>query len=167
MTSFDPTAEYAAIREGVANVCAAFPGPYWRDLDARRAKLKSNSQAAIAQSSNNSAALIGGSLLNMAVFGAMISYAFQGLSFIVLRARMPGLARPYKSPLGVPGAVISVLIALWTMYYQLQDAAYVRGVYAALIWYAAGLAYFALIGRHRLILSPEEQFALNATHKPR
>ena len=37
MTSFDPTAEYTAIREGVANVCAAFPGPYWRDLDARRA----------------------------------------------------------------------------------------------------------------------------------
>jgi hypothetical protein len=24
----------------------------------------------------------------------------------------------------------------------------------------AGLAYFAVIGRHRLILSPEEQFAL-------
>ena len=37
MTSFDPTAEYAAIREGVARVCVAFPGPYWRDLDARRA----------------------------------------------------------------------------------------------------------------------------------
>ena len=37
MTSFDPTAEYAAIREGVARVCAEFPGAYWRDLDARRA----------------------------------------------------------------------------------------------------------------------------------
>ncbi len=37
MTSFDPTAEYAAIREGVARVCAEFPGTYWRDLDARRA----------------------------------------------------------------------------------------------------------------------------------
>ena len=37
MTSFDPTAEYAAIREGVANVCSAFPGAYWRDLDTRRA----------------------------------------------------------------------------------------------------------------------------------
>jgi acyl-CoA dehydrogenase len=37
MTVFDPTAEFAAIREGVANVCAAFPGAYWRDLDARRA----------------------------------------------------------------------------------------------------------------------------------
>jgi ethanolamine permease len=48
------------------------------------------------------------------------------------------------------------------MYYQLQDAAYVQGVYAALTWYGAGLVYFALVGRHRLILSPEEQFALEA-----
>jgi len=37
MTSFDPTAEYADIRDGVAQVCAGFPGSYWRDLDARRA----------------------------------------------------------------------------------------------------------------------------------
>lgn len=37
MSNFDPTAEYAAIREGVARVCAEFPGSYWRDLDARRA----------------------------------------------------------------------------------------------------------------------------------
>jgi alkylation response protein AidB-like acyl-CoA dehydrogenase len=37
MTNFDPSAEYAAIREGVAQVCKEFPGPYWRDLDTRRA----------------------------------------------------------------------------------------------------------------------------------
>ena len=37
MTSFDPSAEHAAIRDGVAQVCAAFPGSYWRDLDSRRA----------------------------------------------------------------------------------------------------------------------------------
>ncbi len=37
MTSFDPTADYAPIREGVARVCAEFPGTYWRDLDSRRA----------------------------------------------------------------------------------------------------------------------------------
>lgn len=35
--SFHPTAEYEDIRKGVAAVCAAFPGSYWRDLDARRA----------------------------------------------------------------------------------------------------------------------------------
>ena len=37
MTAFEPSAEHAAIREGVAQVCAGFPGAYWRDLDARRA----------------------------------------------------------------------------------------------------------------------------------
>ena len=37
MTQFDPAAEHADIRDGVARVCAGFPGPYWRDLDARRA----------------------------------------------------------------------------------------------------------------------------------
>jgi ethanolamine permease len=108
-----------------------------------------------------SSALIGGTLLNMAVFGAMISYAFQGLSFILLRLRMPDIARPYKSPFGIPGAAITIAIALWTMYYQFRDPAYLKGVYAALVWYVAGLGYFALIGRHRLVLSPEEQFALD------
>ena len=37
MTAFDPTAQFTEIREGVAQVCAKFPGTYWRDLDARRA----------------------------------------------------------------------------------------------------------------------------------
>ncbi len=35
--TFDPTARYADIREGVAAVCAGFPGSYWQDLDRRRA----------------------------------------------------------------------------------------------------------------------------------
>ena len=37
MSHFDPTADFTAIREGVAQVCQDFPGPYWRDLDAKRA----------------------------------------------------------------------------------------------------------------------------------
>jgi ethanolamine permease len=106
-------------------------------------------------------ALIGGTLLNMAVFGAMISYALQGLSFILLRIRMPNIPRPYRSPFGMVGAALTIVIALWTMYYQFQDPAYLKGVYAALAWYVAGLIYFAAVGRHRLVLSPEEQFALN------
>ena len=36
MTSFDPTAAYAEIREGVAQVCRPFSGDYWRDLDRKR-----------------------------------------------------------------------------------------------------------------------------------
>jgi ethanolamine permease len=109
-------------------------------------------------------AIIGGTLLNMAVFGAMLSYVLQGLSFILLRVRMPSIKRPYVSPFGIPGAAITIVIALWTMSYQLRDPAYVTGVYAALAWYLAGLAYFALVGRHQLVLSPEERFAMTHRH---
>ena len=104
--------------------------------------------------------VIGATLLNMAVFGAMISYAFQGVSFILLRRNMPNIERPYRSPLGVPGAAATVVIALVTLYYQLQDPVYRAGVYAALAWYVGGVIYFAVIGRHGLVLSPEEEFAL-------
>ena len=103
---------------------------------------------------------IGAKLLNMAVFGAMISYALQGASFILLRKNMPNIERPYRSPLGIPGAAATVLIALVTLYFQLQDPVYRAGVYSALAWYLAGLIYFALVGRHKLVLSPEEEFAL-------
>jgi ethanolamine permease len=109
-------------------------------------------------------AIIGGTLLNMAVFGAMISYVLQGLSFIVLRRTLPHIPRPYVSPFGVAGAATTIAIALWTMGYQLQDPAYVRGVYAALAWYVAGLVYFAAVGRHHLVVSPEERFALTHGH---
>jgi len=105
-------------------------------------------------------ALIGGTLLNMAVFGAMISYALQGASFILLRIKYPSMARPYRSPFGIPGAAATIVIALCTLYYQLKDPAYLSGVYAALGWYVAGLLYFAFVGRHRLVISPEEQFAI-------
>ncbi|HKZ74805.1 MAG TPA: amino acid permease [Steroidobacteraceae bacterium] len=105
-------------------------------------------------------ALIGGTLLNMAVFGAMISYAMQGLSFILLRRNMPTIARPYRSPAGSAGAAVTVLIALFTLYYQLKDPVYRNGVIGVAIWYLAGIAYFALVGRHKLVLSPEEEFAL-------
>ncbi|MDQ3499445.1 MAG: amino acid permease, partial [Actinomycetota bacterium] len=50
------------------------------------------------------AANVSGALLNMAVFGAVISYALQCLSFILLRRKYPNIDRPYKSPVGVPGA---------------------------------------------------------------
>ncbi len=65
----------------------------------------------------------------MAVFGAMISYAMQGLSFIVLRKNMPNIIRPYRSPVGVPGAFVTIVVALVTIYYQLQDPVYQKAVY--------------------------------------
>jgi ethanolamine permease len=103
---------------------------------------------------------IGGVLLNMAVFGAMLSYLLQGLTFIQLRRRFPQIERPYRSPVGVAGAALTIVIALVTIGFQLADPVYRAGVIGVVIWYALAIAYFALHGRKRLVLSPEEEFAL-------
>ena len=66
--------------------------------------------------SEKGSAIIGGTLLNMAVFGAMFSYILQALSFIMLRRNLPNIERPYVSPLGVPGAVVTIIIGLVTVY---------------------------------------------------
>ncbi len=107
------------------------------------------------------AAASGGTLLNMAVFGAMLSYVMQALSFILMRRNMPHIERPYKSPFGVLGAVLTILIALVTIYFQLSDPIYRNGVIGVALWFAVGIAYFAAVGRHKLVLSPEEEFALS------
>ena len=44
------------------------------------------------------ASVIGGTLLNMAVAGAMLAYFMQGMSYIVLKKKFPHLHRPYNEP---------------------------------------------------------------------
>jgi ethanolamine permease len=103
---------------------------------------------------------IGGVLLNMAVFGAMFSYLLQGLTFIQLRRRFPSIERPYRSPFGVLGASLTVIVALVTIGFQLTDPLYRAGVIGVAIWYALAILYFAAYGRRTLVLSPEEEFAV-------
>jgi ethanolamine permease len=112
------------------------------------------------QGADKGAAVIGGTLLNMAVAGAMLSYIAQAVSFILLRVNQPHIQRPYVSPFGIPGAVVTIVIAAVTLLYQLADPVYRKGVLGVLIWFAIATVYFALVGRHKLILSPEEEFAL-------
>jgi ethanolamine permease len=104
---------------------------------------------------------VGAALLNMAVFGAVLSYALQMLSFVLLRRKLPHLPRPFRSPLGAPGALVALAISLATLAALFfSDPVYRRVVLGAALWYALGLAWFALVGRHRLVLSPEERFAV-------
>jgi len=112
--------------------------------------------------------VIGGMLLSMAVFGAVISYVLQMSSFILLRLRLPHIERPYRSPLGVPGAVVALVIAavtLVTLFYS--DPNYRKAALAAAVWYAAGLLYFAVHGRKQLVRAPEEEFALRELARER
>ncbi len=103
---------------------------------------------------------VGASLLYMAVFGAVISYMMQCISFIRLRQLMPDIERPYRSPLGVAGAGIAAAIALASLIAILDNGDYRPGVYGVAIFYVVALAYFSVAGRHRLVLSPEEEFAM-------
>ncbi len=102
----------------------------------------------------------GAVLLNMAVFGAVVAYILQMVSFLLLRLRSPGLARPYRSPLGVVGAVLAIVIAGVTLVTLFQNADYRPGVLGAVAWFGLGIVWFVVKGRHGLVLSPEEAFAV-------
>jgi ethanolamine permease len=111
---------------------------------------------------------VGAVLLNMAVFGAVLSYALQMISFVLLRWRLPYIDRPYRSPLGIPGALTALAISLVTLVALFaSDPVYQRVVIGAGVWYALGLCYFAVWGRHRLVKAPEEDFALRAATRAR
>ena len=99
-------------------------------------------------------------LLNMAVFAAVISYILQMTSFVLLRQKLPNIERPYRSKMGVPGAVIAGLLAAISLVAIFLNDAYRPGVYGVAIYYVLGVLYFAIAGRNRLVLSPEEEFAL-------
>ncbi len=104
-------------------------------------------------------------LLNMAVFAAVISYIMQMVSFILLRVKLPNIARPYRSRWGVPGAAIAGLLAATSLVAIFLNEDYRPGVYGVAIYYVLGVLYFAIAGRNRLVLSPEEEFALTQGEK--
>ncbi len=110
---------------------------------------------------------VGAVLLNLAVFGAVISYVLQMLSFVLLRRRLPHIERPYRSPLGVPGALVALVVSAATLLAMFwTDPVYRLVALGAAVWYAAGLLWFALVGRRQLVYSPEEEFAVRASRSP-
>ncbi|GHF52467.1 ethanolamine permease [Streptomyces morookaense] len=100
----------------------------------------------------------GARMLNVAVFGATISYALMSLSHIVLRRREPGLARPYRTPGGTATSTVAFVLACSALVATfLVD---VTAAFIALGVYAVAAAYFGFYSRHRLVANaPEEEFA--------
>ena len=100
----------------------------------------------------------GALLLNMAVFGAALSYVLMMISHIVLRKRAPEMHRPYRTPGGVVttgfALVIAVLAVIATF---LVDS---TAAFGCVIVFLAFMAYFGLYSRHHLVAnSPDEEFA--------
>jgi ethanolamine permease len=103
----------------------------------------------------------GAVVLNIAVWGAVIAYVLQMVSYVLLRRKYPTAVRPYVSPVGIPGAVVAGVIAAITFVGVLVNETYRPAIVAIVVLYAVGLALFAVFGRHRLILSPEEEYAMS------
>jgi ethanolamine permease len=100
----------------------------------------------------------GALMINIAVFGATVSYVLLNLSHIMLRRREPDLERHYRTPGGVfttgVALVLSVIAVVATFFVDTKAA----GITAAV--FVAALAYFWFYSRHHLVASaPEEEFA--------
>jgi ethanolamine permease len=100
-------------------------------------------------------------VLYVAVWGAVISYTLQMVSYVILKLRYKNVKRPYLSPTGIPGAAVAGLIAVLIFVGQLLNPDLTPAVITVAVVYVLGLALFALFGRKRLVLSPEEEYALS------
>ena len=106
-------------------------------------------------------AVAGAIVLNIAVWGAMLAYLMQMASFILLRRKFPNANRPYKSPWGNAGAWVALVISALSFVGFLLNPVFQPAIYAIAVVYAIMLIIFAVWGRHRLVMSPEEEYAIS------
>jgi ethanolamine permease len=102
----------------------------------------------------------GAVVLNIAVWGAVLAYLLQMISYLLLKRKYPNLNRPYKSPVGSMGAIVAAALALLIFIGQALNEGYRSAIIAIAVVYVLGLLGFALFGRKKLVLSPEEEAAI-------
>ncbi|AZS42744.1 amino acid permease [Microbacterium oleivorans] len=115
----------------------------------------------ILQAAGGDTSPAGAIVLNIAVWGAVLAYFLQMVSFIILRKKFPNANRPYKSPWGLFGAYSAGIIAAIVFVGLLFNPAYLLAIVAIIIVYVVIFIGFAVYGRTRLVLSPEEEYALS------
>ena len=99
----------------------------------------------------------GALLINIAVFGATVSYVLMTLSHIVLRSKEPDLSRPYRTPGGVATTGVALALAIAAVVATFVVDPVAAGWTAAI--FLTALAYFWFYSRHRLVANaPEEEF---------
>ena len=97
-------------------------------------------------------------ILNIAVFGACVSYAMMNLSHILLRRKEPDMPRGYRTP----GGVVTTGIALVLSCIAIVSTFFVDTLAACvvLIVFVVGAVYFfAYASKHLVANAPEEEFA--------
>ncbi|NJK81274.1 MAG: amino acid permease [Chloroflexaceae bacterium] len=104
---------------------------------------------------------VGATLLNMAVFGAVLSYIGVMASYIKIKRDRPDMERPYTSPLGVSGAAVGIVLAVLALVATIAAPEYRPGVIGVIITLGLAILYFATYSsRHLVAQAPEEHNAL-------
>ncbi|GAA2676251.1 MULTISPECIES: ethanolamine permease [Actinosynnema] len=99
----------------------------------------------------------GALLINIAVFGAALSYVLMTASHIVLRVREPELERPYRTPGGAVTTGVALVLAVAAVVATFFVDRFAAGITAGIVVIA--LAYFWFYSRHHLVAAaPEEEF---------
>jgi ethanolamine permease len=93
---------------------------------------------------------VGAALLNMAVFGALLSYILVLLSYCRLKIDKPHMRRPYMSPLGLAGAVVGIVLALGCLAATFAVPSFRPGVAGTALFMSVMLCYYWLYRRHRV-----------------
>lgn len=115
----------------------------------------------VVDAAGGSSSPAGAIVLNIATWGAVGAYALQMVSFIVLRKKFPLAERPYVSPWGLAGAWSALAISAAVFFGFLLNPTFLPAILAIIVVYVLIFVVFAIWGRHNLILSPEEEYALN------
>ena len=101
----------------------------------------------------------GAMLLNMAVFGAALSYVLMMISHIVLRRREPDMPRPYRTPGGIVTTGFALVDRRARRDRDLPRRQHRRAVVPRRVR-ACSWRTSAFYSRHRLVAnSPDEEFA--------
>jgi ethanolamine permease len=94
---------------------------------------------------------VGAALLNMAVFGALLSYVLVLCAYVKLHRARPDLARPYRSPLGAAGAYAGIALAVVCLAATFAVPAFRPGVVGTALFVVAGLVYYWVSRRHLVV----------------
>lgn len=105
-------------------------------------------------------------LLNMSVLAAMISYIISLLSYVQLKVKHSKINRPYKSPLGVTGAITGLIIVSIAAIFMFTNGDYRFGLIILSGIYLISLIIYLLIGKNLISENaPEEIFASGLHNK--
>ncbi|MCS6959886.1 MAG: amino acid permease [Pseudanabaenaceae cyanobacterium SKYGB_i_bin29] len=103
---------------------------------------------------------IGNSLVTISVIAALVTYILLLASYIKLQVDRPGMPRPYRSPVGILGAFLGLVLATIAFIACFTLETYRIAVYGTVIVFLLATAYFWFVGRKQLVAeAPEEQLA--------